>query len=176
MEGMMSELPPVVVARIDPSGRPAFEELRCRASADNLTGASRYQLVWEFPGIPDVPSRIGELASDLGMPKPGGVKVGRAVLFARSAGKTDVTELFSDAERSGIVVPDDNPAMHQTDTVDVEFIISGKVDVIFPSGEKRTLQAGDFMVMGGVPHEWSNPYDEDCVLTIAVVGAERTTS
>jgi hypothetical protein len=172
----MSELPTVVVARIDQSGLPAFEELRCSPSADNLTGASQFQLVWEIPEVPDVPSRIGELARDLAMPKPGGVKVGRAVLLARSAGKTDVTELFSDEERSGFVVPEDNPAMHQTDSVDVEFIISGKVDVIFPGGRKRTLQAGDFMVMGGVPHEWSNPYDEDCVLTIAIVGARRTVS
>jgi hypothetical protein len=47
--------------------------------------------------------------------------------------------------------------------------------MILPGGQKSTLETGDFMVMGGggVMQEWSNPYEEDCVFVVTLVGARR---
>jgi quercetin dioxygenase-like cupin family protein len=63
--------------------------------------------------------------------------------------------------------------MHQTDTMDYEVILSGKVDIELPGGQSRTLKAGSMLVIAGVPHAWKNPYDEDCVYALVLVGARR---
>ena len=44
---------------------------------------------------------------------------------------------------------DGDPAMHASDTIDYEVVISGKVDLELPGGKKRTLGPGDLLVMAG---------------------------
>ena len=43
--------------------------------------------------------------------------------------------------------------MHHTDTLDLETIISGSVDLILDDGAHH-LEAGDMVVMTGVDHAW----------------------
>ena len=39
-----------------------------------------------------------------------------------------------------------------------------------------TLEAGDILVMGGLPHAWENIYDEDCTYVFVTVGATGSAS
>ena len=74
------------------------------------------------------------------------------------------------------VLPDDahdsiTYAMHQTDSVDYEIVLSGRVDIELPGGQVRTLRPGSLLAMADVPHAWKNHYDEDCFYMGVVVGA-----
>jgi quercetin dioxygenase-like cupin family protein len=66
-----------------------------------------------------------------------------------------------------------NPALHQSDIIDYEMILSGKIDIVLETGERRTLTAGSYLVMAGIMHAWENRYDEACVYAAVGVGANR---
>ena len=42
--------------------------------------------------------------------------------------------------------------MHSHDTIDYEIVLSGKIDIVLQGNQRRTLKAGDILVMGGLPH------------------------
>ena len=67
----------------------------------------------------------------------------------------------------------DNPGMHTSDTVDVNFVLSGEVDVELDDGVEVHLKAGDVLVQHGTRHAWRNSPTEPCVLVVAVTGARR---
>ena len=48
----------------------------------------------------------------------------------------------------------DSSAMHTTDTLDINHVISGEVELLLEEGRSVTLQAGDSVVIPGVPHGW----------------------
>ncbi|MCG2624731.1 cupin domain-containing protein [Arthrobacter sp. I2-34] len=98
---------------------------------------------------------------------PNGSTFGVNSFPARSAGKDiDINKIDPTMD----VGHDGDPAMHASDTIDYEVVISGKVDLELPGGKVRTLVPGDLLVMAGVPHAWRNPYDEDCVYIVVTVG------
>lgn len=71
------------------------------------------------------------------------------------------------------VMEPDAPGMHTSDTVDVDFVLSGEVYVELDDGAEVHLNAGDVIVQNGTRHAWRNRSDQPCVLVIAVVGAVR---
>jgi mannose-6-phosphate isomerase-like protein (cupin superfamily) len=66
-----------------------------------------------------------------------------------------------------------NPGMHTTDTVDLDVIFSGEVYLELDDGAEVLLKAGDCVVQNGTRHSWHNRSSENCVLAVAIVGAER---
>jgi mannose-6-phosphate isomerase-like protein (cupin superfamily) len=67
----------------------------------------------------------------------------------------------------------DAPGMHTTDTIDFEYVISGRVVLELDDGATRELGPGDTVVQNGTRHAWRNPYDEPCRMVVFLVGAER---
>lgn len=63
-----------------------------------------------------------------------------------------IDELADAMAEGSLVVHDKDPARHKSDTVDIEIVISGKVDIVLESGETRTLVLGSCLIMGGVLH------------------------
>ena len=59
---------------------------------------------------------------------------------------------------------------HRTNTIDYEYIISGRIDLLMEDGSSVTLDAGDVNVQLGGMHQWWNHYGEPCVLVIVMVG------
>ena len=59
---------------------------------------------------------------------------------------------------------------HRTNTIDYEYIVSGRIDLLMEDGSSVTLDAGDVNVQLGGMHQWWNHYDESCVLAIVMVG------
>lgn len=115
---------------------------------------------------------IGHPPEAVQLAGPNGSTFGVNSFPARSAGNDiDISEI--DPTMTGIG-HDGDPAMHASDTIDYEVVISGKVDLELPGGKKRTLGPGDLLVMGGVPHAWKNPYDEDCVYIVVTIGFNRS--
>ena len=69
-----------------------------------------------------------------------------------------------------------NAAMHSHATIDYEIVLSGKIDIVLQGNQRRTLKAGDILVMGGLPHAWENIYDADCTYVFVTVGATGKTA
>jgi quercetin dioxygenase-like cupin family protein len=59
---------------------------------------------------------------------------------------------------------------HRTNTIDYEYIVSGRIDLLMEDGSSTTLEAGDVNVQLGGMHQWWNRYEEPCVLAIIMVG------
>ena len=69
---------------------------------------------------------------------------------------------------------DDNvdPGMHQTDSVDIIYIVSGECVVILEEAE-TVLRAGDTFIQRGTKHAWRVTGTEPCVHSTLMVGARR---
>lgn len=160
----------IIVASRDDSGTALFTkppETRSIHVPDVVEGA----YLWDTWGIPQLPSGLGGSAIERPFPEPGGARLGVFCFPARSAGKLDFTKFGGRSAAMEISATDD-PAMHRTNSIDFEYIISGKIDLELPGGQCRTIEAGNIVIMGGVPHAWKNPYDTDCVYLAVIVGAQ----
>ena len=67
-----------------------------------------------------------------------------------------------------------NPGMHTTDTVDFDVVVSGECYLEVDGGAEVLLKAGDCVVQNGTRHAWRNRSAENCVIAVALIGAERT--
>src|SRR4029077_2078302 len=67
----------------------------------------------------------------------------------------------------------DHPGMHTTDTVDFDVVISGEVVMELDDGAEVLLKAGDCVVQNGTRHAWYNRSSKNCVISVALIGAER---
>jgi hypothetical protein len=61
---------------------------------------------------------------------------------------------------------------HRTNTIDYEYIVSGRIDLLMEDGSSVTLGPGDVNVQLGGMHQWWNRYEEPCVIAIIMVGVE----
>jgi mannose-6-phosphate isomerase-like protein (cupin superfamily) len=67
----------------------------------------------------------------------------------------------------------ENPGMHTTDTVDIDVVISGEVDLELDDGSEVHLSAGDCVIQNGTRHAWRNRTSEPAVIFVTLLGAER---
>ena len=126
--------------------------------------------MWAVAGGHTLPHGIGSAPAVGRMPGPDGSAFGLVRFPAHSAGKLDIGDLLPDTAEGG---QEGNAAMHATATIDYEVILAGKIDIVLPGNQRRTLKPGDLLVMGGVPHAWENVYDEDCTYVFIAIGAKR---
>lgn len=93
---------------------------------------------------------------------------------------TDMTAAGAEVERKlpGLIGAMDpkHPGMHRTDTVDFNYVLSGRCVVDLADGARIELSAGDALVMNGQRHAWRVPYAEPCRLLTFSVGATRSGS
>ena len=73
----------------------------------------------------------------------------------------------------GNIAPNFTVPMHRTLSLDYAVVISGEIVVKIDSGEEKTVKAGEFIVQGGVNHQWINKTDETCRIGFVTVGAEK---
>jgi len=159
----------LVVASFDESGEPDFIEAGPPATR-HTPGISTGTYFWRVDG----PEESGLLVGGSGSPgaaTPGGSVALMVVIPAKSGESTnfDVAALLGD---SASAESESNPAMHATRSIDYELILSGRIDFVLPGRRRRTLTAGDLLVVTGVPHAWENLYDEDCTYLAISVGAQ----
>jgi len=61
--------------------------------------------------------------------------------------------------------------MHYTDTIDLDVVLSGAIELVLDDGAHR-LEPGDSVVVNGVDHAWrAGP--EGCVMSVATIGTPR---
>lgn len=87
----------------------------------------------------------------------------------------DMKEAAADMERKlpGLLDHMDpkHPGMHQTDTIDFVYVISGRCLVELDGGASIDLNTGDLLVQNGTRHAWRVPYDEPCTVLSISIGA-----
>lgn len=156
----------LTVAGLTANGDADFLDVPGPALID-IPGVAAGAFYWAVDGGHSA-ENFGGVPSTVRLAGPGGSTFGVNSFPARSAGNAADPEQIGDS----MTVTGDggDPAMHASDTIDYEVIISGKVDLELPGGRTRTLRPGDLLVMAGVPHAWKNPYDEDCVYAVVTVG------
>jgi len=86
-----------------------------------------------------------------------------AQIFSLGAGSTRflVESMGPTAEPTG---------WHRTNTIDLEYIVSGEIDLIMEDGSSVTLRQGDVNVQLGGVHQWWNRSASPCVLLIVMIG------
>ncbi len=70
-------------------------------------------------------------------------------------------------------IMDGESGMHQTDSVDVGWMISGELGLELESGETVWLYPGDLIVQNGTRHRWLNRTDEPAVAGFLTFGARH---
>jgi len=70
----------------------------------------------------------------------------------------------------------ENPGMHTTQTIDFEYVVSGRVVLELDDGATVELGPGDTVVQNGTRHAWRNPFTEPCQMVVVLLGATRTES
>jgi hypothetical protein len=60
--------------------------------------------------------------------------------------------------------------LHQTPTIDVGLVLSGRVVLDMEDGTSAELSAGDAFAQQSTSHRWRNPHTEDAVIAVVMMG------
>src|SRR5262249_32341108 len=142
-----------------------------------LSKDTSFLSVWEADGALTVPTDGAPPPSSAAFfPPPSGFRVMLLTLWPGTADaeRDDWEPDRSDARVASIPgamhVDDGAPGMHRPDTVDVELVLSGEIELVLDDSTV-TLRAGDWVVQNGTRHAWRNRTDAPCVIAALFLGA-----
>jgi quercetin dioxygenase-like cupin family protein len=136
------------------------------ADTDPATGATRLRHI-DDPG--EGPVHLVEGFSLDGLVAPSAAEASTAVDITDFGVQADPGRLSWSVFRQA---PGQLYPLHHTDTVDVDTVLAGST-WLTAAGIETELQAGDCVLIAGVPHAWrAGP--GGCVLSVAFHGAPRT--
>jgi mannose-6-phosphate isomerase-like protein (cupin superfamily) len=176
-----------VVTGHNAAGKAVFASDALVDSIDIETLASApYHRLWGADGVRRFPDDGTQPAMPQYFPSVGGFRFGmfsvppdREVvahltkLGDRGTAANIIAEL--DAKLPGLseTLELDHPGMHTTDTIDFEYVISGRCVLELDDGAEVELGPGDTVVQNGTRHHWRNPFTEPCRMVVVLIGAER---
>jgi mannose-6-phosphate isomerase-like protein (cupin superfamily) len=169
-----------VVTGHSPAGKAV---LASDTQVDGITVAqlgSEFHRLWGGDAVSRFPDDGSEPAGPLYFPPVGGFRVSMFTVPPDSVMRAALANPAAlmpelEAKLPGLTGPlePDAPGMHTTDTIDFEYVISGRVVLELDDGAKVELGPGDTVVQNGTRHAWRNPFDEPCRMVVFLVGAER---
>lgn len=138
----------LLVTAVDESGRScAAQDGTVAMQGDSGRGGLLYSVLYASPSLPSISAGGGRAADLLDLVVAPGALRWAAIEYAPGA----------------------EFAMHHTDTVDFDVVLSGSVDLILDDGAHR-LAVGDGVVITGVDHAWlAGP--QGCRLSVLTIGA-----
>jgi quercetin dioxygenase-like cupin family protein len=142
----------LLVTGVDPSGRSCVaQDGPVTLQGDANLGGLLYSVLYATPSLPSISTGGGRVADFLDLAVPPGSMRWTLIEYAPGAG-------FS---------------MHHTDTVDLDVVLSGSVDLILDDGG-HLLTVGDSAVVTGVDHAWRAGPD-GCRLNVMTIGVAPPT-
>jgi mannose-6-phosphate isomerase-like protein (cupin superfamily) len=112
---------------------------------------------------------IDNAKDDFGFPVPGGAWVlAWSVPPNCVAGETSVD---GNAPTKAGELP--TGGAHATDSIDVNFVLSGQAVFQLEDGSEKVLDAGDSIVVNGVSHTWHNRQESPVRILSLIFGANR---
>lgn len=146
---------------------------------DLLPGFEFHRL-WGGDEAPTYPDDGGPLGGHAYFPPVGGFRFGLFTVppettLAPDDIDVDAALVALEEQLPGMAahMEPDEPGMHTTDTVDYEFVVSGRVTLELDDGVEVELGPGDTVVQSGTRHAWRNRGDEPCTMVVVLVGAHR---
>ncbi len=106
-------------------------------------------------------------------PGPGGFRYMMWTLAPHSVAAPTEEELAAQPEDIRKHMSGDEPGMHTSDTVDLEFVIAGEVCCELDDGLVVALQTGDHIVMNGTRHRWFNRGDVPTTVVGVIIGGHK---
>lgn len=62
---------------------------------------------------------------------------------------------------------------HQTSSLDVGIVLSGRIVLEMEDGTSAELSAGEAFAQLGTSHNWRNPYSVDAVIAVVMMGRDK---
>jgi mannose-6-phosphate isomerase-like protein (cupin superfamily) len=141
---------------------------------------TEFHRIWGSDSPPSLPTDGGEPAAPLYFPPESGYRFAFFTLGPDSVTLPEDLDIGQALEELGTKLPGlgeamepENPGMHTTDTVDIDVVISGEVDLELDDGETVHLRAGDCVIQNGTRHAWRNKSSEPVVIFVTLLGARR---
>lgn len=144
--------------------------------------------LWGSDAAPSMPGAGSEPGFHGWYPPPGGFRFTVVTLPPRGTPSPDMAGLTPEqiqaAMAAGIAEAEnklpgllpsmepDHPGFHQSNTVDLVYVLSGEGVVDLDDGGSVRLSAGDSLVQNGVRHNWHNPGTEPLILLVTMIGAQ----
>jgi len=170
-----------VVTGVNPEGDSVFvSDERVEGVAPALLPGLEFLVLWGQDGTPASPQDGTRPPARDYFPPAGGYRVGTFTIPPESTTPPediDVEAEFADlqARLPGLMshMEPDNPGMHTTTTIDVEYVISGRIALELDDGATVELGPGDTVVQNGTRHAWRNPFDEPANILVVLIGATK---
>jgi mannose-6-phosphate isomerase-like protein (cupin superfamily) len=147
---------------------------------DAIVPGGNIYMIWGVDETPTLPDDGSPRPYSTFFPPVGGVRFSMMTVPPVSntpVANTKVAEIRRELDKR---FPDfskyfknDKPGMHQTDSIDFVYIISGEVWMELDDGKEVHLKAGDTLVQNGTIHGWRNKGTETCKFIGCLIGASR---
>jgi len=144
-----------------------------------LTPGAEFHNIWGSDTVPQLPQDGSKPPFTAWFPPASGYRFGFFSVAPESAGPPQVADMAAgvadlEAKLPGLLghMEPDAPGMHTTNTIDVEYVISGEVWLELDDGAEVRLGPGDTIVQNGTRHAWRNRGDVPCVMALLLIGAE----
>ena len=140
-----------------------------------------FHRLWGSDSVPELPSDGTPPPQPRYFPPKGGFRFAFFTIPPDTATKIDPVGIASALQEIHQKLPGmmevlklgSSGKMHTTDTVDFDVIVSGEVYLELDDGVEVLLKAGDCVIQNGTRHAWHNRSAENCLISVALVGAER---
>jgi mannose-6-phosphate isomerase-like protein (cupin superfamily) len=138
--------------------------------------------IWGGDETPALPTQGAPPAAPTFFPPTSGYRFALVTIPPEGAGALpedlDVQQAMADVNERlpGMLdhMEPDDPGMHTTDTVDLDLVLSGEMDLELDDGAEVHLRPGDCVVQNGTRHAWRNRTDRPCTMLSVLVGARRS--
>jgi len=170
----------VVTAR-DSSGKSVFARDSAVApiTLDQLPGLEFHRL-WGSDSTPQLPSDGTPPPHPRYFPPAPGYRFGFFTVPPETRSLAEhpnlpaaFAELASKLPGLAEVLEPLDPAMHTTDTVDFDVVLSGEIFLELDNGAEVLLKPGDCVIQNGTRHAWHNRSAQPCVIAVTLLGATR---
>jgi mannose-6-phosphate isomerase-like protein (cupin superfamily) len=170
-----------VVTGRNPSGKSVIAKDAAiePVTLNSLPGFAFYR-AWGGDAVPKLPSDGTPPPCPRYFPPPGGFRFLFFTIPPSSHAQAEYgnpaaafAELQAKLPGLAEVIEPTNSGMHTTDTVDFDVVLSGEVYLELDDGAEVLLKAGECVVQNGTRHAWHNRSSQNCVIAVAIVGAER---
>ena len=163
------------------SGKSVFvRDIAVGAITLSLLPGFEFHRLWGSDAAPTLPCNGGASVPVRYFPPSHGFRFGFFTIpqnTEKPAAQIDIISALSELQQKlpgmAEVLEPANPGMHTTDTVDFDVIVSGECFLELDNGAEVLLKPGDCVIQNGTRHAWRNRSSENCVIAVALVGANR---